>query len=282
MTDPVPAKPIETSNPLAGPIPLVIKLGGRALEDISKLHSLFNRIAVLQTERPCVLVHGGGSLVDQWLHLLQRPVQKEQGLRITSAENMPFVAGALAGNLNTQLVAALNHHTVEPAKLAKIRAVGVSLADADWCQLKHDTARGQVGTPDLSGCEASYLKLLLIAGLLPVVCSIGAFNNGTLANVNADLAAAAVAALLQAELLLLTDVDAIYDTQGDLIAEITPTQGADLISNGTVQGGMRVKLEAALQAAQMSRRSTAVAAWYNDAALTALLNGQAPATRINL
>lgn len=264
----------------AAPLPLVIKLGGRALEDTSKLNGLFGRIAALHAQRPCVLVHGGGSLVDHWLGLLHQPVRKEQGLRITRAEDMPFVAGALAGSLNTHLVAALNHHA--ESCHSTMRAVGVSLADANWCQLKQNTTLGQVGTPDIAGCDPSHLQLLLGAGLVPVVCSIGTFQDGSLANVNADLAAAAVASILQAELLLLTDVDAIYDTQGHLISEITPTQGTALINDGIVQGGMRVKLEAALQAAHISRRSTAVAAWYSDAALTALLNGQAPATRIHI
>lgn len=258
-------------------MPLVIKIGGRALEDMNKLSSLFSRIATLVTERPCVIAHGGGALVDQWLQAQHRPVIKEHGLRVTSKEDMPLVAGALAGALNTQLVAAFNYHAQYPRSG---KAVGVSLADADWCPLQHDQGRGQVGTPDLAHCDGAYLNQLLAAGMLPVVCSVGALNDGSLANVNADLAAAAVAAVLQAELLLLTDVDAILDIEGKVIAQITPDQGAAFILDGTVQGGMRIKLEAALQAARVSRRSTAVAAWYSDAALTALLNGQATATRI--
>ncbi|MCC5880099.1 MAG: acetylglutamate kinase [Idiomarina sp.] len=260
--------------------PLVIKIGGRALENVSRLDNLFQRIASLATQRPCVLVHGGGNQIDQWLQQFNRPLEKQHGLRITPAQDMPVVAGVLAGALNVQLVATFNHAVGHIQNAPKAMAVGVSLADAGWCTLAHDSPRGAVGAPIIKDSSASYLLHLLAGGLIPVVCSIGSLSDGTLANVNADLAAAAVAGVLGAELLLLTDVDAILNKNGEIIENISAVDALALIADGTVIGGMRIKLEAAVQAAQLSRRSTAVAAWYSQAALTALLNGQATATRI--
>ena len=255
--------------------PLVVKIGGQGLADFDRLQPLLGNIAKTAQQRPMVLVHGGGHLVDAWLNRFDKPAQKSMGLRITPPQDMPIVAGALAGALNTQLVAQLNQ-----LKASAMRAVGTSLADAHWCQLQQDTLRGAAGTPALTNSSAAYLKYLIAGGYTPVISSIGMFDDGSLANVNADLAAAAVAALLQADLLLLTDVDAILDRQGQIIGRLNLQQAQQLIANGTVQGGMRVKLAAALEAAQVSRRSTAVAAWYSSADLTAHFTGQATATQI--
>ena len=280
--------------------PLVVKIGGQGLADIERLHPLLVNIAKTAQQRPVVLVHGGGHLVDAWFSRFDKPVQKSMGLRVTQPHDMPIVAGALAGALNTQLVALLNQ-----LKAPALHAVGVSLADAHWCQLTQDTHRGAVGIPSLPitartttartttaqpttpqptttepTSSGAYLRCLLTGGYTPVISSIGMFNDGGLANVNADQAAAAVAALLQADLLLLTDVDAILDREGRVINRLNIQQGQQLIDEGTVQGGMRVKLAAALEAAQMSRRSTAVAAWYSSADLTAHFTGHATATQI--
>jgi acetylglutamate kinase len=252
---------------------VVIKLGGAAVEDRAALNGVMHRIAQLSQDRPCVLVHGGGSLVDTWLSRWQRPVIKQHGLRLTPAEDMPIVAGALAGAVNTDLVVA--------AQQAGIRACGLSLADDNWCTLIVDSERGAVGTPDPASSSPELLRVMLNAGLMPVVCSIGADKRGQRLNVNADLAAACVAAILKADLLLLTDVAAILTASGDIVESVNPTQAQQLIADNTVNGGMRIKLQAALQAAQLSRRTTAVAAWASTVPLTAVLAGDAPATRIH-
>lgn len=253
--------------------PVVIKIGGAALAQTQALQAVLQRIATLQKHRPCVLVHGGGSVVDSWLTQWQRPVQKQHGLRLTPAADMPVIAGALAGAVNTELVIA--------AQQAGIRACGISLADDNWCRLTKDECRGAVGTPIPAESSPVLLHTLLGAGLMPVVCSIGKDANGQRLNVNADLAAACVAAILKADLLLLTDVAAILTASGDIVASVNPAQAHQLIADNTVHGGMRIKLEAALQAAQLSRRTTAVAAWASTAPLTAVLAGTAPATRIH-
>lgn len=255
--------------------PLVVKIGGQGMADFNRLQPLLANIATTAQQRPVVVVHGGGHLVDTWLNRFGKPVQKSLGLRVTPPQDMPIVAGALAGALNTQLVAQLNQ-----LKGPGLQAVGTSLADAHWCQLIQDPHRGAVGMPSLPNSSAAYLNWLITGGYTPVISSIGMFNDGRLANVNADLAAAAVAALLPADLLLLTDVDAILDREGQVINSLSLQQAQQLIDQGTVQGGMRVKLAAALEAAQVSRRSTAVAAWYSSADLTAHFTGQATATQI--
>jgi acetylglutamate kinase len=252
--------------------PLVIKVGGKALQDLGALQPLLQRIVQLQAERPCVLVHGGGAQVDTWLQTFGHPLRKVDGLRLTPDASMPVVAGALAGALNTQLVSALQQQGT--------RACGLTLVDANWCSLQHLPALGAVGEPQLADCNGQLLTLLCGQQILPVIASIGQLADGTLVNVNADMAAACAAAVLDADLLLLTDVDAILDQQQRALGDITVQQAQRLVVDNVVAGGMKVKLQTALNATQLSRRSTAVAAWYSQASLTAILSGQAMATRI--
>lgn len=257
--------------------PLVVKLGGRALDDLSALQPVLKRIVQAAQQRPVAVVHGGGNLIDTWLGVFGHKVAKQDGLRITQNEDMPVVAGVLAGTLNTRLTASIQQ--------LGATAIGLSLIDGGWCVCRHDSARGLVGIPEVVQPDSVFLRALITKGWVPVFNPVGMLADGQLVNVNADLAAACVAQALQADLLLLTDVQAILDNSGQVIDTLNAGQGEALINNHTVQGGMKVKLEAALQAHQYTnataqRRSTAVAAWFHDAPLTAFFSGDAPATRI--
>lgn len=258
--------------------PVVIKIGGRALStqpDIRQaLLQRLRDIIALHQSRPCVLLHGGGDLIDEWLAAFGRTTDKIDGQRLTTDGDMPIIAGALAGALNTQLVAACNRFGQA--------SCGVSLLDGNGFLLHQDAARGAVGVPDFEHSNATYIATLLEQGYLPVVNSVGMLANGRLVNVNADLAAAAVAACLDGDLILLTDVAAIYDKQGQPLTDITLARGEQLIANAVVRDGMQVKLAAAMQATALSRRTTAVASWQGTAPLTAVLDGSALASHIRL
>ena len=100
--------------------PVIIKVGGALLDDRQAQKKLFAELKTLQ--RPWVLLHGGGALVDKWLGRLNLPVERCRGLRVSPAQQMPFIAGALAGCANTELVAQACH--------AGISAIGLSMVDA--------------------------------------------------------------------------------------------------------------------------------------------------------
>src|SRR5690554_8135205 len=112
--------------------------------------------------------------------------------------------------------------------------------------------------------------------------SIGISPTGERLNVNADLAAAAVAQLLHADLILLTDVPGVLDQHGELVDTIDAEHADALIAAGTARDGMLVKLKAALQAAQASRRSIAGVGWQAAQALARWGKGEAAGTRIRL
>lgn len=250
--------------------PLVIKIGGAILADKSALTHLLQVIKKIENNT-IVLVHGGGCIVDEMLNQAGFTTHKKQGLRITPTEQIPLIAGALAGSVNKSIVAQANS--------LGLTAVGLSLTDGDMvhCQLSSQ-ALGAVGIP--TAHTSLLLDIIVQQKLLAVISSIGALANGELVNVNADDAAVVICQLLNAELLLLTDVDGVRDATGSYLTSLNSTQAQQLIAQGIIAGGMTAKVKAALTAAKHLRRSIAVASWKNPEAIALLLSGNAIGTRI--
>ncbi len=251
--------------------PVVIKLGGAVLEDDAALSRLLAALLPVASQRPLVIVHGGGVIVEQTLAAMNMTSSKKDGLRITPPEQMAVIAGALAGTCNKHLIAL--------ASLAGYRAVGLCLGDGQMvdCGLL-DPDLGRVGNPSGQG-DNRLLQLLLAEGFTPVISSIAIGADGGLLNVNGDHAALAIAQLLpDAELLLLSDVDGILDGERQLIPEMTTALAEQLIASGVIYGGMTVKVKAALEAAQLLGRAIAVASWKTPENLQLLLAGEAAGT----
>ncbi|WMT14630.1 acetylglutamate kinase [Serratia fonticola] len=253
--------------------PLIIKLGGVLLDSEEALERLFTALDVYRQEhqRPLVIVHGGGCVVDELMKQLSLPVVKKNGLRVTPADQIDIITGALAGTANKTLLAWAVKH--------KINAVGLSLADGGSVAVTQlDPALGHVGHA-VPGTPA-LLNTLLGDGYLPVVSSIGITAEGQLMNVNADQAATALAATLGADLILLSDVSGILDGKGQRIAEMTAQKAEQLIAQGIITDGMVVKVNAALDAARTLGRPVDIASWRNAEKLPALFNGVSIGTRI--
>ncbi|WP_223271655.1 acetylglutamate kinase [Colwellia hornerae] len=250
--------------------PLVIKIGGAILEKQDALTDLLKIIASLKGQA-VVLVHGGGCVVDDMLSQAGFTTEKKHGLRVTPQAQMPLIAGALAGSVNKAIVAtAVSLH---------MQAVGLSLLDGDMVSCKlSEKGLGMVGEPDAQ--NSKLLDTLLSANFLPIISSIGSLASGELVNVNADDAAVAICQLLNAELLLLTDVNGVKDARGEYIASLSKTQANTLIEQGVIAGGMTAKVNAALHAASQLRRSIAVASWQSPEQIINLIKGDAIGTRI--
>ncbi|WP_194755604.1 acetylglutamate kinase [Aliidiomarina indica] len=251
----------------------VIKVGGAILDNQDSLQALL--VALYQAQLPFVLVHGGGSLTDHMLLQAGFSSEKKDGQRITPESQINVVTGALAGAANKQIVAV--------AQQAGFSALGLSLADGPLLYVQQNPALGRVGEPiadTTEGIGGHILPLLLRQGILPVVSSIGIDHQGQLLNVNADYAAAALANQLSARLILLSDVDAIRDATGTPLAVLEFHQARDLLSENFIVGGMKVKLAAALHAAERSRRMTAITGWGNPESVIALLQGEMRGTCI--
>ncbi|WP_440054984.1 acetylglutamate kinase [Pseudoalteromonas sp. T1lg65] len=251
----------------------VIKLGGAVLNQEGAAQSLFAAMKEIQqqnSEQQFVIVHGGGALVDAWLADAGFATAKHQGLRISPKEQMPYIVGALAGCANKQLMA--------QAIIAGLTPVGLCLYDAGFDTQQKLKALGQVGT--CHDAEHGVLSQLLEFDKLPVISSVGIGNDGNLYNVNADEAAAAIASKLNAELIFMTDVEAVLDANKQPLNQLNGEQISTLIAQKVILGGMEVKVKTSLHAAQHLRRGVYISSWQKPENLIALLAGEHVGTLI--
>ncbi|MFT2092066.1 acetylglutamate kinase [Paraglaciecola sp. 2405UD69-4] len=251
---------------------LVIKVGGAFMQAPEIAIQLLNTISKLQSSYQVVLVHGGGTMVEELLSALSLTSQKIDGLRVTPKEHMPYITGALAGTANKQLCGL--------AIRAGITPVGLSLADGNMCNttvLREEL--GSVGTVEAS--QSTLLDALADTGMLPIISSIGADTSGNLLNVNADQAATVIAQLLNAQLLLLSDVPGVLDAEKSLIEQLDQEKIEQLIEENVIRDGMIVKVQAALTAATSLGRSVTIASWKNSEKLLGLLQQQAIGSKIS-
>ncbi|MFT4747984.1 MAG: acetylglutamate kinase [Congregibacter sp.] len=250
---------------------LVIKVGGAFMQHKDAALALLCTIGALQKNYFVVLVHGGGAVVENLLSALNLTSQKIDGLRVTPEEHMPFITGALAGTANKQLCGL--------AIRAGLNPVGLSLLDGKMC---HATVMreelGAVGSVEPG--DATLLNALAVTHMLPVISSIGADNKGNLLNVNADQAATVIAQLLDAQLLLLSDVPGVLDANKNLIEHLNTEQIDMLIAQNVIRDGMVVKVQAALKAANSLGHSVTIASWKNAEKLLGLLQQQAIGSKI--
>jgi acetylglutamate kinase len=219
----------------------VIKIGGRPQLD----PSLPAALATTQRAAPgsLVVVHGGGDEVSTLQRLYGVEARFAGGRRVTSALDLEIIRMALSGSANKRLVAALVD--------AGVSAIGLSGEDGALLTADPlDRAQyGYVGTP--AAVNIKLLRHLLEAGHLPVLSPVSRSTDpamGATLNVNGDDAAAAIAAALGAEELLL-----VSDVPGVLLGErsvpaLGPEEAQRLIDDGTARGGMAAKLQAALSA----------------------------------
>lgn len=276
------------------PGPLVIKLGGRALDDTAKTDRLWDAIALLAQPAPeatagrtdatgLVLVHGGGSEVDTHLARLGMTTTRSAGLRVTPDDQIGEVVSVLRGRVNTRLVGHLQSRGVP--------AVGLGLADGGACVCrKHQPGGAELGRVGVVAWRpgapsqrstGGLWRDLLAAGRVPVLCSIGLDAAGKPLNVNADDAAAAVAGILSARtLVLLTDVPGVLDGDGCPLVETDKAGIEAMITAGTISGGMIPKARAAVAAAESSGVPTVIASWKQPESLTAVAGDTPVGTRV--
>jgi acetylglutamate kinase len=223
---------------------VVVKFGGSAMEDPS-LAALFAQDVVLMRSvgMSPVVVHGGGPQIGSLMARLGKVPEFRDGLRVTDAETLEIARMVLVGKVNRDIVTAVNVHGP--------LAVGLSGEDAGLITATaHSPELGFVG--DVAGVNPSIVERLLAEQLIPVIATIGADSDGQAYNINADLAAAAIAAAVKAEkLVYLTDVLGLLADVSDP-SSLVPTVAVDevegMLANGAVTGGMIPKLASCARA----------------------------------
>jgi len=214
----------------------VVKLGGNELHRPAWMAECARG---LKAAEPVVVVHGGGQAVDAWSRRLNLPVEKRDGLRVTTPEIAEVVEMVLGGPVNRLVVSAL--------RAAGVDAVGLSGVDGGLLTARPAAGLGHVG--EIVHVRASLLESLLLAGLTPVVAPVApAEGAGVPRNVNADHAAAAVAGALHAEeLLFVSDVPGV-DIDGVAQPTIAASEIEAMIELGIATDGMAAKLRSAAHA----------------------------------
>ncbi len=239
---------------------LVLKLGGTTLAD--QAHVL-DEVAIVARERPVVLVHGGGKRITEWLERLGVPSRFEGGLRVTDQAALDVAAAVLRGVVNSELVSDLRDRGVD--------AVGLSGVDGGFMIAERVPGLGLVA--HVVGVRRDFLDTLLVAGQVAVVAPLARDEQGIVCNVNADDAAAGIAAGLGArQLILMTDVDGVRDASGEKLATMTADEADRLIAGGVIKGGMVPKIRAALQAVNWPGAEAVIADAADPHALTRALS----------
>ena len=226
---------------------VVVKYGGNALAGASEADALalFAEDIVLMRLvglKP-VVVHGGGPQISALMTRLGKTTEFRDGLRVTDAETVDIARMVLSGQVNPQIVAAINVHGRF--------AVGVSGEDATLITASaKDPELGFVG--DVEKINPGILQRLLDDEFVPVVATIGVDASGQAFNINADTVAGAIAEALGAEkLVYLTDIEGLRRIVTDaesLIRQTTPDELDQLMNDGTIAGGMIPKVESCVHA----------------------------------
>lgn len=229
---------------------IVIKYGGNAMIDEDLKNGFARDVALMRLVgmNPLV-VHGGGPQIGAKLKDLQIESTFIQGMRVTSPAVMEVVEMVLGGLVNQQIVSLLNRHGGQ--------AVGISGKDSNLIVARPlnitnpDTGvpvdLGQVG--EVAAIHRDIIDIIQDSRMIPVVSPIGIGTDHQSYNINADLAAGKLAESLNAEkFILLTDIEGIQDKSGQLLTRLNATQVNDLITDGTISGGMLPKIQCALDA----------------------------------
>ncbi|MBM3827995.1 MAG: acetylglutamate kinase [Actinobacteria bacterium] len=226
---------------------VVVKYGGNALAGATESDALalFAEDIVLMRLvglKP-VVVHGGGPQISDLMTRLGKVTEFRDGLRVTDSETVDIARMVLSGQVNPQIVAAINVHGRF--------AVGVSGEDASLITASaKNPDMGFVGEVDR--INPGILHRLLDDEFIPVVATIGTDTLGQAYNINADTVAGAIAEALGAEkLVYLTDIEGlrrVVDDPASLIRQTSPDELDDLMADGTIAGGMIPKVESCARA----------------------------------
>ena len=232
---------------------MVIKYGGNAMTDPALQAAFADDVVLLKLVgiNP-VVVHGGGPQIENALKRLGKTGEFIQGMRVTDAETMEVVEWVLGGEVQQDIVGLINQAGGKAVGLtgrdgAMIRAQKLKMLDAANPAVEHDI--GQVG--DIVSVDPSVVKALQDDAFIPVISPIGFGDNNESYNINADVVAAKLATVLQAEkLLMLTNISGVLNKAGELLTELSARQIDALFADGTISGGMMPKISGALDAAK--------------------------------
>jgi acetylglutamate kinase len=224
---------------------VVVKYGGAAMQSKELKAAVIRDICLLATVGiNMVLVHGGGPEINKMLEMVGIEPNFKNGLRVTDDATMEVVEMVLTGKVNKELVALINNNSIDRSDGGG-RAVGICGKDGNLLRGRvKDKDLGWVG--EIESVDPKLLTNLINGGFVPVIATVAQDSKGNALNVNADTAAGAIAAALNAQkLVLMTDVAGVCTDKDDvdsLIRTVTFTKAEEMIASGIIAGGMIPKV----------------------------------------
>ena len=218
---------------------VVVKFGGNAMVSQDLCSAVMSDITLLtQVGVKVVLVHGGGPEISDMLRRVNKTTEFVDGLRVTDAETMEIAQMVLCGKINKSLV----------AQMQKAGGNAIGLCGVDGHMIEAECLNPRLGfVGEITRVNPKPVMDMLSMGYIPVVSSVGCDAAGNAYNINADTAAAAIAAALGAECMVaMTDIVGILKDKDDpssLISRINVQEAPEMIASGVISGGMIPKVE---------------------------------------
>ncbi len=240
---------------------IVIKYGGNAMVEDALKHNFARDIVLMKlVGMNPIVVHGGGPQIGELLERLNIESKFVNGMRVTDNATMDVVEMVLGGQVNKEIVSLINQQGGQAIGLSGkdgnlIKASKLSVTQNSAAMASSEIIDiGHVGQVDQINVEL--LNSLTANHLIPVIAPIGVGSDGTTYNINADLVAGELAAVMGAEkLMLLTNVPGLLDKQEQVLTGLTASRVDELIADGTITGGMLPKISCALDAVKGGAKS---------------------------
>jgi len=229
---------------------IIVKCGGKVLLDPILLDSMIGDIAILKKlGLTPILVHGGGLGIKKKLDELNIESKFIMGLRVTDKKMIKIVEEVMI-EFNKKIIKALEK------KSCKARSITVKESNIIYVE-QENKELGYVGKP--IKVNTNLLNDILLREVIPIITPMGLDHKGQAYNINADMAAGALARSLKSRrLLLVTDVDGVLDKNDKLISEIKPTEAEKLINQQTIHGGMIPKVRTCIDAVNNGVRGVVI------------------------
>lgn len=233
---------------------VVIKLGGRAMEDCAELDGLLVDVTFMATVgmRP-VIVHGGGPAISREMTARGLEPKFVRGHRVTDQATLEIVTDVLANRINADVAGRLEKAGAKPARMCDgksgdLRARRKVIEERNPDGTVNTIDLGLVGVPE--SVDSAHFLAICAAGQVPVVAPLARGPRGEVLNVNADLVASFLATALDAEkIVFLSDTHGILTDPGrddSFAASLTEDEVNALVRKGAISGGMLPKMEACI------------------------------------
>ena len=240
---------------------IVIKYGGNAMVEDALKHNFARDIVLMKlVGMNPIVVHGGGPQIGELLERLNIESKFVNGMRVTDNATMDVVEMVLGGQVNKEIVSLINQqggqaiglsgkdgNLIKASKLA-VTQNSAAMASSEIIDIGHVGQVDEINVDLLNSLTANHL--------IPVIAPIGVDSDGATYNINADLVAGELAAVMGAEkLMLLTNVPGLLDKQDQVLTGLTASRVDELIADGTITGGMLTKISCALDAVKGGAKS---------------------------